>query len=719
MSATPAVRGFAPFDYQAEGFRRFREWFGDPRADREALVALATGLGKTFTAGLCLESVLSGGGSVLWLANRHHLISQAAEEIGRICGRDVEIEQAGRRARPGSRLVVASVPTLRAARLASLARDFRPSLVICDEAHHGDARTWLDVKAAFWGSRILNLTATPYRGDVSGRMDLGAVLVERSTSDGIRMGRLVPPRAVGTLRADLTGVGTRGGDYETGSLSRALCRPDLVSRVASEVLAHLPGRRCILFAASVPHGRLLASALRGAGAPVWEVYGTTPLEERRDAYDAVRGRAGGVLLCNLVLVEGFDLPPLDLVAIARPTKNAALFLQMLGRGLRSCPSTGKRDCLLIDVIDARKRPGGAGEVEIPTTLDLRRAEAMHGRVLSGAGLFLRWFSPAGWPAGAAPAGFPEPEDLWAALYPDGALRAMPGAAVALEGLRAAYAPEGIEASSRRESAGYAELFRALGVRTARQVMRLLRDAGYRYHPGGRPAPEPGAGAGEGDGGADWVGESVEFSDVLASDAALRNFVLDLLRSPDRPDSRYFERVHVGGIDPSGSRELNFYRPWRGETPHVLRYLGFRSADGRRVLVAYDLRERPWVFRVGFDSGKLKLDVGRPAAELWAEIPDHLKREDWLALPATRRQLAEAAEILGMRGDEVAAMGLCRIAASAILSGAYDRRALRVVNGILGGRRGRRPPGEGTGKAPAGAPRKGPSASSPSAPCAPG
>lgn len=50
--------------------------------------------------------------------------------------------------------------------------------------------------------------------------------------------------------------------------------------------------------------------------------------------------------------EGFDVPHMDFVCIARPTKSLGLFIQMLGRGLRL--SLGKNDCLVIDVFDKAK-----------------------------------------------------------------------------------------------------------------------------------------------------------------------------------------------------------------------------------------------------------------------------------------------------------------------------------------------------------------------------
>ena len=97
--------------------------------------------------------------------------------------------------------MVASVQSLRGARLEKLAKEFCPDLAIFDEAHHALALTWMQVKQAFPKAKVLNLTATPFRTDIGNRLELGTVLLEKNTTDGIRMGVLVPPSRSASLRS--------------------------------------------------------------------------------------------------------------------------------------------------------------------------------------------------------------------------------------------------------------------------------------------------------------------------------------------------------------------------------------------------------------------------------------------------------------------------------------------------------------------------------------
>jgi superfamily II DNA or RNA helicase len=106
-----------------------------------------------------------------------------------------------------------------------------------------------------------------------------------------------------------------------------------------------------------------------SGVRAEHVDGGTPKAER----DAILARlASGEIevVCNcLVLIEGFDLPAIGCIVLARPTKQVGLFRQMAGRGLR--PAPGKPNLILIDHSGAVLRHGLL-EDEIKWTLDVTK-----------------------------------------------------------------------------------------------------------------------------------------------------------------------------------------------------------------------------------------------------------------------------------------------------------------------------------------------------------
>jgi len=302
MSDTTTRKKLEPWDYQLEGVEKFEHWWTSP--EMEALIALTMGMGKTITAACCVTRFLekiNPKGRILWLTHREELIEQSKLELEIYTGQYCEIEKASQRFTGLAQIIVASVQTLRGKRLQTLAEDFQPDLLIFDEAHHGIAPTWMQVKQTFPKAKVLNLTATPFRSDIGNRLELGTVLLEKNTTDGIRMGVLVPPKPIGKMEINLGTIKKRLGDYDVASLAELLCRDEIVKGCLELIDKNCRGHKSILFAASVDHGKLLAENLREIGFRVGEVYGTTPTEERKGYYDGVRDGTVDILVNNLCL----------------------------------------------------------------------------------------------------------------------------------------------------------------------------------------------------------------------------------------------------------------------------------------------------------------------------------------------------------------------------------------------------------------------------------
>ena len=92
----------------------------------------------------------------------------------------------------------------------------------------------------------------------------------------------------------------------------------------------------------------------------------------------MRGRCAGQwerssdLACAAILTEGADIPSIDCVLLARPTLSRNLFSQMIGRGMRLSASTGKADCLILDLVGNCSK----GLVCTPTLFGLDPSECL-------------------------------------------------------------------------------------------------------------------------------------------------------------------------------------------------------------------------------------------------------------------------------------------------------------------------------------------------------
>ncbi|MGH7714545.1 MAG: DEAD/DEAH box helicase, partial [Vulcanimicrobiaceae bacterium] len=99
-------------------------------------------------------------------------------------------------------------------------------------------------------------------------------------------------------------------------------------------LERVPGRKALVFAASVAHARNLRDAFKESGIPALFASGDTPPEERAKVVaDFRKGKASVLVNCGLYL-EGFDVPSIETIINARPTKSQTLYTQITGRGLR-------------------------------------------------------------------------------------------------------------------------------------------------------------------------------------------------------------------------------------------------------------------------------------------------------------------------------------------------------------------------------------------------
>lgn len=332
----------------------------DQTTTRSALLVAATGLGKTaMMAGLARNWPT---GRVMVVSHRFELNQQAIGELERICGEDVDLEQADYHADMRSdrhRIVVASVQTLNSRRKGrTRMQKFRPSdfgLLMVDEAHRAAARSYRRVFEYFKQNpnlRIVGVTATPDRLDGVG---LGRVF-NVAASDlnilwGVESGWLCEPvqKFVRVDGLDLSEVRTVAGDLDKKQLARLVEIEENLHAMAKPIV-DVCGRdkQAIVFAASVRQAHRLAELIRdyrfrtfgecGMEAAV-SLDGTlSPQDPRRRSI--VRSFKDGRIqyLVNMgVATEGFDAPNVRVIAIGRPTKSRSLFTQMVGRGGRPLP----------------------------------------------------------------------------------------------------------------------------------------------------------------------------------------------------------------------------------------------------------------------------------------------------------------------------------------------------------------------------------------------
>ncbi|MBR6850881.1 MAG: DEAD/DEAH box helicase family protein, partial [Lachnospiraceae bacterium] len=189
---------------------------------KNALIVLPTGLGKTCCMAAVAEDEVKKGGRVLFLAHRNTLLEQGAKEIEQMAG--IKTENLKDNAGSSCPIVVSSVQTMsRPARL----KEFRPddfTMIMVDEAHHIVSDTYRSVIEYFSGAKLFGVTATPKRGD---NCDIGEyfdeVASEYTVYEAIKDGWLSPLVLQNCpVNIDISGISTQSGDYAAGELGEIL-----------------------------------------------------------------------------------------------------------------------------------------------------------------------------------------------------------------------------------------------------------------------------------------------------------------------------------------------------------------------------------------------------------------------------------------------------------------------------------------------------------------
>ena len=358
-------------DYQSDAKAALYDYLR--RKDGNPCVVIPTAGGKS----ICIASVAADAvnvwrGRVLILAHVKELVDQNSKELKGLCpDLPVGVYSAGLDRRDTKEpVIVAGIQSIY-----NKIDLFEPfDLVMVDEVHmvppdgEGRYQTFLNAaKAKNPNVRMVGWTATPFRtqGGLICRPEnlFNEVCYEANVKDLIDAGWLSKITAkAGIANADLDHLHIRAGEFVAEDVEKAMGEDRLVATACREIVEKTKDRKaCLIFCTSVEHCRKVAKLVGSySGEECAIVTGDTPDDKRDEIIRRLKGEEiavdlfGGTLpplkyCCNVsVMTTGTNIRRLDTIALLRPTASAGLYIQMVGRGFRLSPETGKTECLVLD-----------------------------------------------------------------------------------------------------------------------------------------------------------------------------------------------------------------------------------------------------------------------------------------------------------------------------------------------------------------------------------
>jgi superfamily II DNA or RNA helicase len=345
-------------DYQARAVEAILESMA---AGHNPICRMATGGGKSLVAASVCTRL---DGRILLVTHRKELLEQNEAKLSGMGYSDIGVYSAGlSRREMDARVILGGVQSIykRMDKLQA-AGPFR--YLIVDECHMMEYRSESSMYKRLIEScreleSIIGLTATPYRltrgvnKPIFGLSDswFDHLAVDIGMIELVKQGWLASLRGTRTAsQVDISGVKITGDDYNTGQLSEVLSSDEIVDMAVSELCRLASDRKSwLVFCVDIAHAEAVVESERREGIDAHLVTGATPPRQRREILGAL---SNGDIRCVTsvgVLTTGVDIPRIDMIGLIRPTKSKALLVQMIGRGSRLSPETGKVDCLVLDL----------------------------------------------------------------------------------------------------------------------------------------------------------------------------------------------------------------------------------------------------------------------------------------------------------------------------------------------------------------------------------
>lgn len=224
--------------------------------------------------------------------------------------------------------------------------------LIIDECHIG-LEQQKKIIEGIGAKQVFGFSATPYTIGIEKVYD--DILFKKDILSLVKEGYLVSPRAlVCESNVSLDGISMTLGDFNQKQLNERIDIEDRNRFIVHKWLEHASNRMAtIVFCSSIENAKNIRDEFRKAGISCESVDCDLSSIEREDILK--RFEAGEVkVLTNVnILTKGVDIPVVDCIVEATPTRSVMKYIQQIGRSLRLYEN--KKDALILDITDNCKK----------------------------------------------------------------------------------------------------------------------------------------------------------------------------------------------------------------------------------------------------------------------------------------------------------------------------------------------------------------------------
>lgn len=346
--------GIRPYAYQQEILDHLS-------AEREVyhhyknLIVAATGVGKTVIAAFDYKHFREthSHARLIFVAHRKEILEQSIQKFREVLNdfNFGELYVDGHKPKDIDHLFI-SIQSFNSAMLTQWTDPDFYDFIIIDEFHHAAAKSYQDLLSYYQPEILLGLTATPDRMDGKDILKYfdGRIASKMLLGEAIDRNLLCTFQYYGvTDGVNYSKMRWTHGHYELSELEQAYITSDHIraSLILSNVrkyVADISDVKGLGFCVSVKHAEYMAKYFSDNGIPSIALSAQSPDSIREDAKSClVRGTNKFIFVVDLYN-EGVDIPEINTVLFLRPTESATVFLQQLGRGLRTWK---EKDCLTV------------------------------------------------------------------------------------------------------------------------------------------------------------------------------------------------------------------------------------------------------------------------------------------------------------------------------------------------------------------------------------